>query len=506
MNPESVGNLPLGWDNDIRNVVTLLLCSYYRGQGERCVPLFAADSGVAVRELPKPNHDYLLTGAEGYMGDVRWRQFMKNLFRLLVSLLVVLLMLLLVNCSGAPGCPQATFGSSSCTAGSSGFGGGGNGGTGGGGGGGGGGGSSANALAYVVDQNGTIDGYALNTTAATFGPASGFAAPVVPVNLGGAGMVVAQGQFLYAVFEDLQQIYGWSIDSSGNLTALSGFPISVPLSNIAALTYNQQVVMTNPTGTLLFISEFADEQILVYQISSSGALTAAAGSPFSTLPASLEPQNMAMDGLGRFLYVGEDSGDHSGAFVVGYAVSSAGVLTEIPGSPFNIPIWEMQGEPSGNYLLGISGKTQFLFGADDKSLYVYNIDQTTGALSAVVGSPFPTVYTPFNFTVQPTATNGEFIYSFGFDDSGVGTNPIEGYQLNTTTGALTAVAGSPFNGLSSTVWGQFDQSGAYLFGYSAATPDVSLAVINVSSTGVLSETLASTPLTTGGYWAPTDLP
>lgn len=431
---------------------------------------------------------------------------MKSLFRLLLSLLGMLLMLLLVNCSGAPGCPQVSFGSSSCAATPPGFGsGGGSGGTGGGGGGGGGG-STANALAYVVDQNGTIDGYALNTTAGTFGPAPGFTAPIVPVNLGSVGVVVPQGKFLYAVFEDLQQIYGWSIDSSGNLTALSGFPVSVSLNNIAALTYNQQVVITNPAGTLLFISEFGNEQILVYQISTSGALTAAAGSPFSTLPASLEPQNMAMDGLGRFLYVGEDSADHSGAFVVGYAVSSAGVLTEIPGSPFNIPIWEMQGEPSGNYLLGISGKVQFLFGSDDKSLYVYNIDQTSGALSAAVGSPFATVYAPFNITVQPTSTNGEFIYSFGFDDSGVGTNPIEAYQLNTSTGALTAVAGSPFNGLSSTAWGQFDQSGLYLFGYSPATPDVSLAVINVSSTGVLSETLASTPLTTGGYWAPADLP
>jgi 6-phosphogluconolactonase len=406
---------------------------------------------------------------------------------------VVLITMGLVGCGGHYTC-GITFGSSTCTPPSTGVSGGG------------GGSSAANALAYVVDQKGTIDGYALNTTAGTFGPASGFTAPIVPVNLGSAGVVVAQGKFLYAVFEDLQQIYGWSIDSSGNLTALSGFPVSVSLSNIGAFTYNQQVVIINPAGTLLFISEFGNEQILVYQISSSGALTAATGSPFSTLPASLEPQNMAMDGLGRFLYVGEDSGDHSGAFVVGYAVSSAGVLTEIAGSPFNIPIWSMQGEPSGNYLLGISGRVQFLFGSDDKSLYVYNIDPTTGALSAVVGSPFPTVYAPFNIAVQPTSTNGEFIYSFGFDDSGSGTNPVEGYQLNTSTGGLSAVAGSPFSGLSSTAWGQFDQSGSYLFGYSAATPDVSLSVLNVSSTGVLTEVLASTPLTTTGYWAPTDIP
>jgi 6-phosphogluconolactonase (cycloisomerase 2 family) len=427
---------------------------------------------------------------------------MKNLFRVLLGFLATLAMLLLTSCAGSYGC-RVTFGSSTCTPSGSGLGSGG--GTGGGGGGGGGNGS-ANAFAYVVDGNGAMDGYALSTTGGTFGPVSTFKAPVIPANSGGVGVVVAQGKFLYAVFEDLQQIYGWSIDSSGNLTALSGFPVSVPLSGITAFTYNQQVVITNPAGTLLFISEFSNEAILVYQISSTGTLTAAAGSPFSTLPASLEPQNMAMDGQGRFLYVAEDSGSHSGSFVVGYSVSSSGVLTEIPGSPFNVPLWEMQGDPSGKYLLGISGKVQFLFGSDDKSLYVYNIDQTTGALSAVGGSPFATVYAPFNIAVQPTSSNGEFVYSFSINDSDTGANPIEAYQLNTTTGVPSAVSGSPFSGLTTTAWGQFDQSGAYLFVYSGVSPDFSMGVLNVSSSGGLTETLATTPLVTGGYWAASDVP
>ncbi len=413
--------------------------------------------------------------------------------RVLLISIVFLTTMWLVGC-GHYTC-GVTFGSSTCTPSTSGIGQG-PGSTSG----------TANAFAYAVDEGGSMDGYALNTTAGTFGPVSTYTAPVIAPNTGGVGVVVAQGKYLYAVLQDTQQIYGWSIDSSGNLTALSGFPVSAPISGIAPAAYNQQVVITNPAGTLMFISEFSNEQILVYQISSTGALTAAAGSPFSTLSATLEPQNMAMDAQGRFLYVTEDSGDHSGSFVVGYKVSSAGLLTEITGSPFQIPIWEMQGDPSGKYMIGISGKVQFLYGSDDRSLYVYNIDQTTGALSAVAGSPFATVYSPFNIAVQPKSTNGEFVYSFSINDGNTSTNPIEAYQLNTSTGALTAVTGSPFSLSTSTAWGQFDQSGSYMFIYSGTAPNITMGVVTVASSGGLTETLPSTPVATSGYWAVSDVP
>lgn len=366
------------------------------------------------------------------------------------------------------------------------------------------------AFAYAVDQNGTMDGYAFSSSAATFAPISGYTAPAIAENTGGVGVVVAQGKYLYAVIEDTQQIFGFQIGSNGSLTALSGFPVSISgLTGIASVNYNQQVVITNPAGTLLFIDQFIPEQIFVYQISSTGALTAAPGSPFSTLGQTLEPQNMAMDGQGKYLYVAEDSGDHSGAFIAGYSVSSTGVLTAIPNSYTwgNIPIWEMQGEPSGKYMIGISGKTASIYGSDDDNIYVYAIDSPSGALSPVAGSPFATKYAPFNIAVQPTSTNGEFVYSFSITDSGSGANPIEGFQLDTSTGALTELTGSPFSSLTvQTAWGQFDPSGAYLFFYTGVSPNADLGVLSVSTTGGLTAVGPTTALTTVGYWAVSDVP
>src|SRR5487761_11605 len=165
---------------------------------------------------------------------------MATKLRLLVGLVVVMVVAAsLVGC-GHYTC-GITFGSSTCGSG---------------GGGGGGGNTTANAFAYAVDQNGSMDGYALKTTAGTFGPVSTYISPVIPANKGSVGVVTAQGKYLYAVLEDVQQIFGWSIGTSGNLTASTGFPISLPsLSGINGYSYNQQVVITNPAGTLMFIAE-----------------------------------------------------------------------------------------------------------------------------------------------------------------------------------------------------------------------------------------------------------
>ena len=424
--------------------------------------------------------------------------------RVVSALLTAALLLLLAGCGGGYTC-KVTFGSSTCNSSGSGIS------TGGGtGGGGGGGGGSATAFAYVIDQNGTLDGYELNTTAATFAAISGYTAPVIPTTDPGAGVVVAQQQFLYAVFPVAEQIFGWSIDAStGALTAVSGSPYSASFLGFVGISgFNQLSVITNPTGTLLFIADPGNGEIWDYQIGSAGALTLVAGSPFAAAPSS-PPWNMTTDGLGKYLYTTDVDGTHEGLSIAAYTIGSSGTLTPVTGSPFPFPMWAVQGEPSGNYLIGTSGQTIAAgAGTDDKNLYVFNIQQsgaTAGAISTAANSPFATINAPFNLAVQPNSANGEFVYSFSVNDTGLTYNQVEGYGINTTTGALTAISGSPFSGVTPSLWGQFDQSGGYLFLYGDASGNVQLAVTTVApSTGVLTETLSPTTLPTTGYWAVTD--
>ena len=66
----------------------------------------------------------------------------------------------------------------------------------------------------------------------------------------------------------------------------------------------------------------------------------------------------------------------------------------------------------------------------------YTIDANTGALTAVVGSPFAAGTEPLAVTIDPT---GKFAYV-----PNAGSDNVSAYQIDANTGALTAVAGSPF--------------------------------------------------------------
>jgi hypothetical protein len=327
------------------------------------------------------------------------------------------------------------------------------------------------AFAYAVDEAGTIDGYTLNTTASSFAATSGYTAPAVPTNNGGVGMVVAQKQFLYAGFGSVGQLYGWSIDSTtGALTAVSGSPFSAPFLANFGVGVGQANMIANPAGTMLFISDTTQSGIYVYTIGGGGVLTLVTGSPFAV---PFEPMNLATDGLGKYLYaIDGDFSNHTGSEIAAFTIGSSGSLTPVVGSPFvtgagvNFSMWQLAGEPTGKYMIGTSGSSAVYSGSDDDHLYVFSIAQSgasAGAITPVPGSPFVTLYSPFSIAVQSN-TGGNLVYSFSFNDTATGFNGVEGYEIS-STGTLTAVSGSPFNNVAEGTWGQFDQSGALLFVY-----------------------------------------
>jgi hypothetical protein len=381
------------------------------------------------------------------------------------------------------------------------------------------------AFAYAVDTSQvTVDGFGLDTTAATFSTISGYTAPPIPDSEPGFGMVIAQNQFLYAAFDAGVggAIYGWSVSSTGTLTALT--PVTVPLDLPGIFLFNQYNLATNPAGTLLFVSNTGLDEILVFQISSAGALTLV-GSPIVT---PFEPGNLATDGLGNFLYATQSlggSGHVGGTQLLAYSIGTGtngttlGALTVVTGSPFTLPVpmWQVQGDPSGGYLIGTSGNNQDFTGQDDLHLYVFSIQPLSGAapgaIAQVTNSPFSTTYSPLSIAVQPTSTGGEFVYSFSISSDDTAYNPIEGFQLDTTSGALTKLTQSPFGSSATPTglghWGQFDQSGDFLFVYSSTlvtgVTGTQLGVWNVGTAGALTlSTIAPTTLGTPGYWAVTD--
>jgi 6-phosphogluconolactonase len=356
---------------------------------------------------------------------------------------------------------------------------------------------ATSAFVFAGDSTGTIDSDTLS--ASTFAATSGYTGPTAPANIAVVGMAVAQGLYLYAVYYEAGEIFGWSIGSDGSLTAIAGSPFPASYLLNSAQPGGWQTMITNPTGTLLFVEDLGGTAIYTYQIGQGGVLTAANnGSPL-IVPGL--PENLAIDGLGKFLYVTlEPVGDIPE--VGAYAINSSGPLTAVPGTPFSYPMYQVHGEPSGKYLIGTASDSAI------SSLYVFNIQSTgtnAGAISPVTGAPFPTVYPPYSIAVQPN-TGGDLIYSFSLSNTTTTTgsyNPIEGYQLNTSTGALTAISGSPFT-VSSGNLGQFDQSGTWLSVYSVSGGTAQLGVLAVGSGGALTQPVSAVDLTALGPWVITD--
>jgi hypothetical protein len=182
-----------------------------------------------------------------------------------------------------------------------------------------------------------------------------------------------------------------------------------------------------------------------------------------------------------------------GSQVAALAINqSTGALSKVIGSPFTFSMSKVLGERSGKYLLGITGV--------DSHLYVFGINSQTGAI-AEIGSPTLTLSIPVDLALSPVASpNGSFVYTF----DGLSL-PMEGFQLDASTGALAVLSGSPFTGVNLNA-GQFDQSGKFLFGVAEGQVAIDFGPYGAdTTTGVISAPTFGTLGFPGGGFAVSDL-
>jgi 6-phosphogluconolactonase (cycloisomerase 2 family) len=94
-----------------------------------------------------------------------------------------------------------------------------------------------------------------------------------------------------------------------------------------------------------------------------------------------------------------------------------------------------------------SGKFLFAFSAGTPGVLAYTIDSGTGALTLVTGSPFLLTVSGSSPGTMIVDSSGSFLYAvvrtpgttLPFSPSGY----IAGFSINATSGALTPVSGSP---------------------------------------------------------------
>jgi 6-phosphogluconolactonase (cycloisomerase 2 family) len=343
---------------------------------------------------------------------------------------------------------------------------------------------------------GTIHVFSLDssTGAITEVPGSPFNAGLIPERL----VVDPTGRFVYVANDQSQDVTGLSVNAStGALTELPGSPFPIGAQPITSVV--------DPTGRFLYVfatgvvNGVQEEFLFEYAIDSvTGVLTAASASPttWESVPGILIT-SIAFDPAGNYAYLGQVAGGNVGAptlvcsvdFSSGtltqigsvqpasagqashVAVSPSGrflysintyfseanaftidstgtLLTEISESPYSVPYGpsSLVVHPSGNFLYVTNSNSSFQAPATtapvDGSIYAFSINSGTGALTQVSGSPFTAGIDPQSIVVDPT---GSFAYwTSTSNTAGTPFAQIMGYSINASSGVLTPLSWTPW--------------------------------------------------------------
>jgi 6-phosphogluconolactonase (cycloisomerase 2 family) len=285
--------------------------------------------------------------------------------------------------------------------------------------------------------------------------------------------------FLYASNADLGTITGFSISKSGDLSEVSGSPFLFTTNSSFGVYPPVDNLAMHPSGKFLYAPNVSENTVEGFAIDgATGNLTALPRSPF---PAGSLPLQVAIVPSGAFLYT-SNYGDNT---ISGFTIdSSSGSLTQIGGSPFPVPGEFPDGlivHPSGKFLYAVVPLVGGV-GMGENGVASFTIDQTSGALKPVQGSPvtFGTEFPgPFSIAEDPS---GKCLYVLGSSDG-----KIYEFSIDATTGGLTPLAGSPYNqelilyASDLTV----DPSGKFLYYSSESVADLDILQID-GTTGALS--------------------
>lgn len=193
--------------------------------------------------------------------------------------------------------------------------------------------------------------------------------------------------------------------------------------------------------------------------------------------------SVAVDQLGKFVY------GYAGSQVYAYSIQAGtGQLSAVSGSPYAADASGQQFEVASDRI-AISQDDKYLYLATSVGIDAFSIDSTTGSLTKVSGSPFG-ASAGIAFAISTPASG--FLYETTTGQS----TPISGYSIDSSTGALAPLpsASSPSCSASNL---SSPASGKFLFGASCGMFQID------SNSGALT-LLSSDPLAPYDGWSDFD--
>jgi 6-phosphogluconolactonase (cycloisomerase 2 family) len=245
----------------------------------------------------------------------------------------------------------------------------------------------------------------------------------------------AQSNYVYVNNQATSNtISAYSVSSSGALTAVPGSPFLTGGRGANVNCYGLDRIVISAPNNLLFVTNTLDLTISALQINpASGSLTAVAGSPFAsglTLDA-CQGISLAATPDGKFLMASSNGQIQTFSIAAGGALSLAATTPNCC-----TPMVSMKISPNG----------LFLATSNQTSASVFTVNTTTGALTPVLGSPFPKTGTGTLAGLDFNSCGNNLL----FGGEATATSTIADAWTVAASGALTAVPGSPFHSVSGT--------------------------------------------------------
>ena len=336
-----------------------------------------------------------------------------------------------------------------------------------------------NISAYRVDQKtGTLK--ELSSSPIPGGEAGPFddtfaKLPDVVANKGGMPYYIAShpgGKFVYATNWAAASVSVFRVNQqTGDLT-LVGLPKETGLTPYA--------VAVHPSGKYVMVSTWGGNDVYVYSVDpNSGQLTHVEGSPFATL--GRKPVDITFSKNGKLAYVTNNDSNSVSIFDVDVATGKLTLKDIGMTRAGSIDVELLSSEKP----LIIQPKYAFVLDKDNQQLISYHINLNGGDLSEV--SRIKTGRQPSAIAQDP---RNRFVYV-----ANAGSDNVSAYAIDQKSGALNEVEGSPYAVGKKPGHITVDANGWYLYTLNQESQDISVFLIHVKK-GQLAEAQGS-PLAVG---------
>jgi 6-phosphogluconolactonase (cycloisomerase 2 family) len=254
--------------------------------------------------------------------------------------------------------------------------------------------------------------------------------------------VNAAGTYLYVVSGTASAtLTEYPLASDGTIGAATTVALSLPgyagdtlvPTGVAVLANNAAVYVSlydqsayNPNGSTTSLAN--PGWVFGFNVGTSGALTPAVNSPYQ---AGVKPSALAADPTNRFVYVTDFAQNQ----MIGYTILNGSTLNFMTSGPFKT------GDQPSAVTIDPRGLFIYVTNKLDSTVLAYSITLATGTPTAsvnVTGSQVNATDTqPVAVIVDPSL--GRFVYTANY----LG-NSLSGFKLDSTSGALTATQATPY--------------------------------------------------------------